>query len=600
MEVTMQLLGSCEFTAPFEIRKVAFNADGTQLAGLGTTLRIWDTASGNLLHEFPFTGKNDHGLYIENLTDICYIKDRWLLCSADGWQEISDGNISDFFPLPVIKFFSGSLSYIAAVLHGDEKQIHLLDRQGKEIRTLQGFSKPICSMKISPDESFLTAGSREGKIFLFNLKTGDLIDKAGCNLPLAIDISPDCATIVTGSGNGEVTFWSVPDLAAPKAKLKKLKGPGGKHEFVPAGGEAGVNGVAFDPEGRFAAAACNAHYLRLWPISGGSAGSHKLLNHTTSFNKSLAISPKGLIAAGGTMYRPGLFNCEATAVDKIHPGNQFSQISFSYDDRYLAVSNQLGLQIWDIETSQQLKVFQELAHCRFSWTADGTIITRDGDRFLKISPPFEKLETTGTFRFRKSYEFNTLYDGKFLAGAVWHDDMEKEHLCIVDAASLQIIDRRKISYSAITVAPDSSWIAVASEEKLIKFNVSDDGKLGSPEEIADIGYTENLCTDGIAILSGRSDTLAINLETKKSENIYSAKAFSSNGVCFLVDSKTGALSQWNKTQKPISFTDGDPPCFLEKYQSYAYDPESIALSPSKKLMAFPASNGQIIIRTPVF
>ncbi|BAY61198.1 WD-repeat protein [Calothrix brevissima NIES-22] len=84
-------------------------------------------------------------------------------------------------------------------------------RTGELIRALEGHSRLVASVAISPDSQYLASGSLDSTIRIFNLHTRELIRVLkDTGEAISISFSPDNRTLASGSSDGKIRIWQVP------------------------------------------------------------------------------------------------------------------------------------------------------------------------------------------------------------------------------------------------------------------------------------------------------------------------------------------------------------------------------------------------------
>jgi WD40 repeat protein len=79
------------------------------------------------------------------------------------------------------------------------------------IRALEGHSRLVASVAISPDSQYLASGSLDGTIRIVNLRTKELIRVLkDTGEVISISFSPDNHTLASGSSDGKIRIWQVP------------------------------------------------------------------------------------------------------------------------------------------------------------------------------------------------------------------------------------------------------------------------------------------------------------------------------------------------------------------------------------------------------
>ncbi|HEU0185343.1 MAG TPA: WD40 repeat domain-containing protein, partial [Blastocatellia bacterium] len=166
---------------------------------------------------------------------------------------------------------------------------------------------------------------------------------AGVN---SVAFSPDGRTLATGSADGMVTLWDV-SSRQPLAPLR--------------GHENGVNSIAFSPDGRTLASGSYDNTVRLWDVSTRQPLA-TLKRHGASVT-SVAFSPDGrTLASGSGDNAVSLWNISTRQPlpPLSGPESVVTSVAFSPDGRTLA-SGGLDdkVRLWDLSTRRILATFDE-------------------------------------------------------------------------------------------------------------------------------------------------------------------------------------------------------------------------------------------------
>ena len=232
------------------VNAVAFSQDGSLLASgsADQTVKIWRVSDGVLLHTlFGHT---------EFVSSVAFSPDGSALVSASGdtslrlWRvgdgallRILYGHISsvwsvDFSPDGTL-LASGSGSFFDAPGTG-ENNIKLWNvTNGTVLRTLEGHSADVWSVKFSPDGSLLASGSGDKSIKLWRVVDGVLQRTltGHSSQVLCVAFAPDATNLISGSHSPDNTlkFWHVADGALLQSYNQETY-------FI--------NSIAFAPDGR--------------------------------------------------------------------------------------------------------------------------------------------------------------------------------------------------------------------------------------------------------------------------------------------------------------------------------------------------------------
>ncbi|HEX4381700.1 MAG TPA: WD40 repeat domain-containing protein, partial [Myxococcales bacterium] len=202
---------------------------------------------------------------------------------------------------------------------------------------------PVTSLAFTKDGKYLAASGHEDKAFIFETSHGNRVVLEGhTDLVNAVALSPDGATVATGSADGSVRLWAMPN--------------GQQKRTLTASGMGPVLTVAFSPDGTQLAAAGEDKTIRVWELSGFKLV-HRFEGSPASV-LSLAFSPHGsiLASAGGdeAIRTWRLSNGKLRSVWLGHGAHVFS-IAFAPDGETLASASLDGtIRMWDVRSGRQV------------------------------------------------------------------------------------------------------------------------------------------------------------------------------------------------------------------------------------------------------
>ncbi|ETO33086.1 hypothetical protein RFI_04021, partial [Reticulomyxa filosa] len=244
------------------------------------------------------------------------------------------------------------------------KQICILDldlsRSARCKRTLTGHSHVVYSMDYFTfgDEQLLASGSRDMKIFVWNVKNGKLVQEFNDNLGIVygVKFSPyhyykyrQCV-ICSASHDKTICFWDIKQ----KRKLQIFKGH--KRE---------VNDIQFSPYdgGRYLCSVSADLTIRLWDIE-------------TSSSLQTFKGHSGVIRCVDFSFR------RENRDNVVSSGNEYTICSGSFDST---------VRVWDIEKAKELIVFKghedyvlSVKYLPYEESCNGCICSASRDRAIRF------------------------------------------------------------------------------------------------------------------------------------------------------------------------------------------------------------------------
>jgi WD40 repeat protein len=391
---------------PKSVRDLAFSPDGKVLASttvdvdqsqewMNTTVRLWDTTSGELLYTLDDEGGYYRISFSPDGSQIATAAlDRVKLWDVESGQEIADitdqandrekggygtGGAQDFAWSP-----DGRTLALAT-----ERGVNLVNLQtGAEIElsTDGNQSQRGHIITFSPYGDLLAIASHkfgQGVVKVYDIDSYELLyslEEFEDNMAFGIAFSPDGATLATGWGNawgfapGGVKIWDVSTGALiDEFSYERL---------------ATIYNLAFNHEGNHLATISGEGIVDIWDMTTGREVQH--FEGTSGYGYAIAFSPDGkILAVGGA----ATFD-DATAslrlidltTEKIlfdlqgHSNGYVGSIAFNSDGNVLASASWDGtVRLWDVETGQQLAKLDVPGATSVAFSPDGTLLATAGN-----------------------------------------------------------------------------------------------------------------------------------------------------------------------------------------------------------------------------
>jgi WD40 repeat protein len=157
---------------------------------------------------------------------------------------------------------------------------------------------------ISPDGSRLAVGTRDGRIIIYNVSTGEqlyIMSEDPGNSILALDFSPDGKLLASGDRPGNVIVW---DFESSE-QLFSLRGH-----------TARINQLKFSPDGSLMATSSNDGSVRIWETADYN-NQPIVLTANAGFIFSVAFSPDSRSILTGSLDEDRLVMSPTHAVDMV-------------------------------------------------------------------------------------------------------------------------------------------------------------------------------------------------------------------------------------------------------------------------------------------
>jgi WD40 repeat protein len=232
-------------------------------------------------------------------------------------------------------------------------RVELWDREtGRRRPTLHRTENVIWSLAFSPDGTKLAVGGTNPQIEIQDVKTGEILwAKQEPKLPVAMRVafSPDGKSLAVGFGaySQDKTFQAKVYEVATGQETATFPGP-----------RAGVNDLAFHPDGRHLAVA-GSEVVEVWDVVA-RVKVRELPGHS-KWVYAVAYSPDGKWLATGGWDRTIKLRDAATGAERLtifgHEGFVLA-LAFSPDSRSLVTTSEdRSVRLWEVPTGRQLGVF---------------------------------------------------------------------------------------------------------------------------------------------------------------------------------------------------------------------------------------------------
>lgn len=325
----------------------------------------------------------------------------WQLCHSERFT--LQGEHSNFQAV-----FSPDGRLVAAASGNAAKLWSAAD--GREVGTFSGHTGKVTSVAFSPDGRTLATAGFDGKAKLWDVATGlELKTFAGHAAPLiSVVFAPDGRRLASLDLAEQVKLWSADTVR----ELRTMKS-------ASAFTDAGVNGLAFSPDGKWLAAGTVG--CEVWNVADGTRLRHLLPDKTLGKPR---FSPDGkwLVLPGNPS---SVFEfATGKEVTTLHGHYDWAfGAAFTADGKYLATaSRDQSVKLWDARTWQPLATLKGHSNAIMSVEfspADDLLVTASFDKTTKIWEVAsllaqKKLAPSGTFTVQA-----LPYEDTYLSPVAW-------------------------------------------------------------------------------------------------------------------------------------------------------------------------------------
>jgi len=435
---------------------------------------------------------------------------------------------------------------------------------------------------ISPDGRILAAGTTEGPVILWDMRTKRIIGEPliGHTAAATLAFNVESDILASASDDGTIILW---DVETGQPIGKPMKGHSGE-----------VNSVAFSPDGKNLVSGGDDGSIILWNTSirlntnlTASNPIGESLTSIYSSNFSMAFSPDGKTLASGNIFSISYWNMTTSPPYRLPPASNFNlgnlgevhSVTFSPDGKFIASADSDDVTIWDATTREPvMEPFEDHSSTvnSVAFSPDSKILASADDDGKLILLDVRTHQTIGEPILGDLGSINSLAfspDGNILAAGC--DESSIILWDVSNPISLKVITKyaKENSVAAhtgpvnsVVFSPDSKILASGSEDNMIiLWNVATGQPIGQPitghsGSVTSVAFSPN----GKMLASVGFDKTVIlwDVETKRpigqplrgsQEIIY--------GVAFSPDGKTLASGGGSKS---VMIWDLDPQSWIEK------------------------------------
>ena len=500
----------------YTVDAVAFSSDGTKLLGTGDTVKLWSILTGENLA--TFTTFTNHE-YIESAA---LSPDGTLI--AAGTTYFQPGRITG----RIILWDVGTQTNVA---------------------TFQADMEGVIALAFSPDGKTLASGSRDGKVKIYDVETGENRSLAGhADRVRAIVYSPDGTKIASAGGydDNTIKLWD----AATGNHIRTMR----SHNIM---------SIAFSPDGTQIVSGEGPQLqrsgrIKLWDVGTGRKIA-TLSGHTNDV-RSVAFSSDGTqIVSGSADNTIKLWDVSSqTTITTIEHTN-FSTVASSPDQMtFASTSRGKEIKLWNVATGRNihtLKGHTDRVRC-FTFLPDGMTLASgawNGEIKLWDVATGQNTDTLTGHNGIQSVAFSP--DGMTLASGAWNGEIKLWD--VATGRNTDTLTGHRDHIWSLTFSPDRVTLASRTLNGEIKLW---DVATGQNIDIGDKGNSSlAFSPDGTILASGKYMWNVENgqrIHTFGDDTHVSSLAFSPDGTILAVGS-TRKLKLWDvETQKYIVPLDG--------------------------------------------
>ncbi len=224
--------------------------------------------------------------------------------------------------------------------------------------TVAGSGSPMRAVAFSPDGKSVWGCPEDGRLTRWDVTTGKVLAtlNADGNKWLAMAVSPDGKHVLIG-GTIDATEGKGDSARKVEAGVMSLYTANFKDAWYE-GNDSGVRAVAFSPDGKRVAAACDNGFVLVRDAETGRA---VMTPGRPEYGRltAVAFSPDGKLLAAGSAHKKVRFwnvvTGRETRVD-LEPPEAVTAVSFSPDGRFLLTAcGDCAVQLWDVASGKEVR-----------------------------------------------------------------------------------------------------------------------------------------------------------------------------------------------------------------------------------------------------
>jgi WD40 repeat protein/serine/threonine protein kinase len=358
------------------ITNIEFNSDGTQLvtASWDKSIKFWDIekgvelrsyiAFGERIIDIEFTPNNEFLLVgLGHIGDNAITADEDNPVDTSVWLwDLENRTQSQVYYGHTDWTWTTDISPDGKLMASGSGPLRLPDdtsnldttvriwdiETGQEIRTLQGHTNTVDSVKFTLDGDYLLSASWDGTIKQWDVITGQMLQtyEGHDGNVYMLDMMPNGEQFISASADGTLKLWDIQS---------------GEVILTYSGHEGEVNSVNISPDGVQMLSGAGDKTIRLWDIESGEE-IRQYLGHESSVNYAkFAPNMEFLISTSwdDTVRRWDVETGEELYQYIGHTGNTFG-IAITKDSQImLTTSSDTTVRMWDIESGEEINRFNQ-------------------------------------------------------------------------------------------------------------------------------------------------------------------------------------------------------------------------------------------------